>query len=138
MNRRDLLIFLGLELFAIFWAGLVFSTLDNKVLAGALAGSYFVISGLWMLYRAMRWPRHWSSLVIYALMMHVFGISLPMLISRFIQRDRSFADVRIAGLSGPEFHNLSSLVFSVLIVATIADWARAKWAARKAQPTGNP
>lgn len=134
MNRRDLVLFFILEILAIFWAGMLFATLENKRFVGALAGAYFVLSGLFMLYRAVRWPARWSSPTWYALMVHVFVISLPMLLLRFLQRDLDFNDVRILGLSGPAFHNLSSIVFTLLIVATIVDWIRATWAARS-QPT---
>jgi hypothetical protein len=134
MNRRDLLLFLGLEIFAIIWAGTMFSLLENKLVAGALAGGYFVVSGLFMLYRASRWPRRWASLTWYSLMIHVFVISLPMLLSRFLQRDLDFNEVRILGLSGPQFHQLSSVIFTMLMVATVLDWVREWWAARS-QPT---
>jgi hypothetical protein len=128
MNRKDLLWFLGLELFAILWAGVAFALLPSKLLAGALAGGYFVLSGFYMLARVQRWPRKWQSCTWYFLLGHVFAISLPMLISRFVQRDIGFGDVRIWGLPGPVFHNVSTIVFSGLILATVVDWARAKWA----------
>src|SRR5579872_836087 len=104
MRRTDLVIFMGLELFAIAWAAAMFSLLESKVVAGALAGSYFVASGLFMLWRTMHWPKRWRSLTIYFLFIHVFVISLPMLAARFLQPDVAFEDVRILGIAGPVFH----------------------------------
>lgn len=129
MNRKDLLIFLGLELFAIVWAGTVFTVLERKIVAGALAGGYFVISGLFMLWRASRWPAKWKSLTMYLLIVHVLGIALPMLISRFVQVDESFENVKVLGLPGPVFHELSTYVFTGLICATLIDL----WRARKSR-----
>jgi hypothetical protein len=126
MRSRDLVIFLVLELIAIAWAGLVFSVLESKILAGALAGSYFVASGLYMLWKAIQWPNKWRSLTWYALFVHVFVVSLPMLISRMLQVDLNFDEVRILGLPGPAFHQVSSYVFAGLILATILDWVRIK------------
>jgi hypothetical protein len=125
MRVRDLRIFLGLELLAIPWAALVFSYLQDHRTAGFLAGGYFVFSGLYMLHRARLWPRKWHSLTIYLLMVHVLLISLPMLISRIVQLESDFTNVRIFGIPGPEFHNLSTGVFSALIGVTLIDWWRA-------------
>ncbi len=125
MQCRDFKIFLGLQIFAILWAGLVFSILTNHRLAGALAGGYFVITGLFMLYRTRHWPRKWHSLTIYVLLIHVFLISIPMLAARAWQLDADFTDVRIWGLSGPVFHKISSGVFSALIGALFIDRMRA-------------
>ncbi len=130
MNRSHLLIFLGLEIFAIVWAGTMFSILESKKLAGALAGGYFVISGLAMLALASKWPAKWKSLTWYMLFVHVFAISLPMLVSRFMQSEMAFEDVRILGMPGPAFHNLSSTVFSLLIGATLVDLIRTRWQAQ--------
>lgn len=131
MNSRDLKIFFGLEVFAIIWAGVLFSVLPSKLVAGGLAGLYFVGSGLFMLYRAVQWPRHWSSLVWYVLLVHVFVISLPMLLGRFFNSDIPFEQLHIMGLSGPQFHQVSSIVFSGLMLATVIDWLRARAAAGK-------
>lgn len=124
MNRRQLFIFLALELFAIVWAGVMFSTLPSKIVAGALAGGYFVVSGVFMLALASQWPDKWKSFTWYMLFVHVFAISLPMLVSRFMQVQNSFEEVRIMGLPGPVFHNVSSGVFTLLITATVADLLR--------------
>jgi len=126
MRTRDFGLFLGVELFAIAWAGLWFSTLDNKILAGALAGGYFLFSGLYMLWRLRGWSPRWQSPTWYVLLVHVFAISLPMLISRFMQINLSFEDVRILGLTGPQFHQVSNYVFMALIFSTIVDGVRVK------------
>jgi hypothetical protein len=128
LKLRDLAIFLGIEVFAIVWAAVMFSTLASKLLAGALAGGYFIVSGLVMLGMANHWPRKWKSLTWYVLFIHVFVISIPMVMSRFAQMALSFEDVRIFGIPGPMFHNISSGVFSVLIAATVIDGVRTWWA----------
>jgi hypothetical protein len=131
MNRRDLFWFLGIEAFAIVWAAALFANLESKLLAGGLAGGYFVVTGLFMIWRASRWTEKWKSLTWYWLIAHVFLISLPMLISRFMQMQTQFTDVRILGIAGPEFHNLSTAVFSVLILATLTDLVRTLWTTKK-------
>lgn len=126
MRRKDLLVFLGLEVFAIAWAGVVFSLLPSKLFAGALAGGYFICSGMFMLARANHWESKWRSLTWYMLFVHVFVISIPMVITRFAQMAVSFTDISIIGFSGPVFHKISTGVFGALIIATAIDWLRAK------------
>ena len=125
MKLKDLVLFLVLELLAIVVAGLAFSFLPSKVMAGAIAGGYFVVSGIFMLAKANHWPAKTRSLTWYVLFVHVFVISIPMLMSRFLQLSSAFEDVKIFGLSGPEFHNISTGVFSILIAATVIDGIRA-------------
>ncbi|HUB63007.1 MAG TPA: hypothetical protein VL996_00895 [Methylocella sp.] len=127
VNRRDLYIFLGLELFAVVWAGAVFSLVSTRLLAAALAGGYFVLSALYMNWRAWNWPQFWRSATFYPLTVHLWGISLPMVITRFLHAKDAFADVRIWGLSGPLFHRLSVWVFGSLILCTFIDLARLQW-----------
>lgn len=131
MNRRDLVLFLGIEIFAIVWAAAAFSLLTSHLFAGALAGGYFVVSGIFMLSRANHWPMKWTSLTWYCLYVHVFAVALPMLVSRFAQMSLNFEEVQIFGISGPVFHNISTAVFSLLIFATVLDYARSWWATRR-------
>jgi hypothetical protein len=132
MRTRDFGYFLAIEAFAIVWAGTLFTVLPSKLLAGGLAGAYFLFSGLYMIWRMRSWPARWRSPTWYILLIQVVVISLPMLISRYMQMELSFADVRILGLPGPVFHKLSNFVFSALIGATVIDLVRTKRAPKDA------
>ena len=124
-NKKDLRIFLGLEVFAIVWAGVVFSQIHDRVWAGGLAGAYFIISALWMLRRTLKWPDRWRSACLYALLIHLFGIAIPMVVARFSHVDQPFSEIKIWGLEGPVFHQLSTYVFGALIATTAVDLWRA-------------
>lgn len=124
MNRRDLLWFLGIEIFAIIWAGAVFKIFDSKLVAGAFAGIYFVGAGLFILYRLWKWPNKWKSLTIYPALVHTFAVSIPMVVVRFSSYALAFEDIKIWGLPGPVFHQLSTTVFSILVSATLIDLTR--------------
>ncbi len=131
MKVRDLYLFLLLQFLAIAVAGGSFSLIENRRIAGAIAGSYFVISGLFMFWRTIRWEAKWRSLMIYPLITHVFLISIPMVVSRFTQIGAEFESVKILGLDGPDFHKVSTRVFTVLMCATAIDLVRALRARRK-------
>jgi hypothetical protein len=124
MNRRDSVTFLILEVLAIVWAGLVFNIFESKLVAGLMAGAYFVGFGLYVLWRILRWPNRWQSFTLYPLLVHLFVISIPMMIMRFAQTQLAFEDVQIWGLPGPVFHRLSTTVFLVLMIATAIDLGR--------------
>lgn len=130
MNSRDLKGFLVLQILAIVIAGVSFAVIESRLLAGAVAGGYFVLSGLFMVSRAVRWTDKWHSFAWYPLLIHVFVISIPMIVSRFAQYGLGFEEVRILGLPGPVFHRLSSSVFMVLLGGTVIDWLRI-WRTRK-------
>lgn len=124
MKRQDLLLFLSLELLAIAVAGLSFSMIESRLIAGFTAGAYFLSFGLFVLYRIVRSGAMWKMLMTYPLIVHVFGISLPMLITRALSTDQAFESVFILGMPGPVFHQLSTTVFSVLMLATAIDLFR--------------
>lgn len=126
MKSRDLQIFLALQVLAIVIAGLSFSLIESRLVAGAIAGLYFLSSGIYMLMRAWSWSGKWASACFYPLLIHVFAITLPMLISRFMQSENNFEEVTILGLPGPVFHRLSTIVFGALVLGTVIDLIRAK------------
>lgn len=132
MRTKDFGLFLGLEAFAVLWAGLVFSQIHNRLIAGALAGAYFLGMGFYMLIKMQPWEGKGKSLTWYVLFVHIFLISIPMLISRFAQAALGFEDVRILGIPGPIFHKISSGVFMLLVAATLTDLIRSHRAANAA------
>ena len=131
MNWKELVLFVGLQILAIAVAGLSFSMIDNRLIAGAIAGSYFVTSGLYMVLRTWRYAGKWQLVYWYPLLVHVFVISIPMVVTRFLNTERAFEEVRILGLEGPVFHRLSTTVFSLLILGTLIDIARLLWRREK-------
>lgn len=124
MNRRDLFLFLSLQALAVVIAGASFAVFENRRVAGAVAGGYFVLSGLIMVWRGSRWTDKWMSAAWYPLLVHVFLISIPMIAMRFWQVAQDFEEVRIWGLPGPVFHRLSTSIFLVLVAGTIIDLIR--------------
>jgi hypothetical protein len=135
MTWKELTLFLGLQLLAIAVAGLAFSMIESRLVAGAVAGSYFVFSGLYMVLRTSRYAGKWHLIYWYPLLVHVFVISIPMVVTRFLNAGRPFEEVHILGLEGPVFHRLSTSVFSLLILGTLIDIARLKRTERSAQET---
>lgn len=124
MKRRDVISFLVLELLAVAIAGLSFAMIESRLIAGFTAGSYFLGSGLYMIFRIVQTGSLWKMLMTYPLFVHVFAISLPMMVTRALSADQAFESVLILGMPGPVFHKLSTTVFSVLMLATAIDLIR--------------
>lgn len=124
MNKKDLFIFLGLQILAIGIAGAAFAMIESRLVAGLIAGSYFVSSGLFFLFKISHWRDKWRSLALYPITVHVFMVSIPMMVTRFLNRELVFEDVKILGLSGPEFHRISTWIFMATIMATLIDLGR--------------
>ena len=125
MKQKVFFVFLGLELLAVAVAGASFALISSRLVAGLVAGAYFISSSAWMLGRIWRTPTRWRTWTLYPLLIHLFVVSLPMVITRLVHADAEFGDVRIWGLPGPVFHKLSTNVFGVLIAATVVDLIRA-------------
>lgn len=118
---KDLILFLTLEVLSVVWAAACFTLIPAKVVAGALAGGFFLLSGLFMLARIVRWKKWWEAWVLYPLLIYLFGCTIPMLWVRFSSPRTDFAELKIFGLSGPEFHHVSSSVLGLLTLVTLAE-----------------
>ena len=133
MKTKVLALFLCLQVLAIVVAGLSFQVIESRLIAGMVAGAYFIGSGLFMIIKTWPFVGKWKLLYWYPLLVHVFVISIPMVATRLWFAGYEFSDVKILGLEGPVFHRLSTTVFSLLIVGTILDIARNVWKERRAK-----
>lgn len=104
----------------------IFRIIPTRLYAGAVAGTLFVALGAWIVVSGVRDRRVRRSASFALGAVHLFVISLPMMIVRFLNASSAFADVKIYGLAGPAFHQLSSVVYLLLILATLSDWYRFK------------
>ncbi|MGE4133875.1 MAG: hypothetical protein AB7F86_19720 [Bdellovibrionales bacterium] len=137
MNKRDLWNFLALEALAIAVAGGAFALISSKVVAGLVAGSYFIGFALFILWRISHWNLFGSSLrewpvLILPLLVHLLAVSVPMLVVRLMNLDQEFSTLTIWGLPAQQFHKLSTQVFSALMVATVVDLVRVNF--RRVKP----
>jgi hypothetical protein len=120
-QRNDLFLFLILEVSGVVFASLIFSLISFKVLAGAVAGGYFLLFSSVMLIRLVRWPKWWTAWTLYPLLLFLFGCVLPMLWVRLTHLDQPFEQIRILGLPGPEFHHISASTLGLLFLVTLAE-----------------
>lgn len=112
------------ELLVIGLVVLVFRVFHERLVAGAVAGSIFVSLGSWILWVGLRSRSFRSTFTFWAGCAHLFLSALPLMVTRFLNQSASFTDVRVLGLPGPVFHQLSTGIYFVLLLATIVDQVR--------------
>lgn len=115
---------LFLELLVIGLVTGVFKVIPDRLTAGAVAGTIFVLLGVLIVRggwkdRAKRTVSFWMGCV------HLFASSLPLMITRMLNRSGGFEQVDVLGLPGPVFHRVSTSIYLVLIAATVWDFLRA-------------
>ncbi len=126
MRRNEMALFLLLEVIAVVLAAVVFKLIESRLLAGMIAGAYFVNSGLYMLWRIVQWPNRWQSFTLYPLLVHVFLISIPLVVVRATHLNTPFENLEIWGIPGPVFHKASTTIFALVVLATIGDLSRSR------------
>lgn len=99
----------------------IFRSIPDRFLAGAIAGTVFVLLGGYIVVSGLvekekRGLSFWLGLV------HLFVTSLPMMITRLLNSSTGFAEVNILGLPGPVFHRLSTTIYMILLIATALDF----------------
>ena len=101
-----------------------FKLIPERLVAGAVAGTIFVLLGLFIVRsgwkdRTKRTASFWMGCV------HLFGSSLPLMITRLLNSSGSFEQVDVLGLPGPVFHRVSTTIYLVMMAATVWDLVRA-------------
>jgi hypothetical protein len=119
--RRTYLAFLAGEIFTIVFAIMIFRSIENRIFAGAIAGSVFSLLGLWIVVTGLRRREMLRTGTFIAASIHLFAVALPMMITRLMNQALEFKDVLIWGLPGPVFHQLSTAVYMLLLLATVYD-----------------
>jgi hypothetical protein len=117
--------FLALQITGVLVALILFRWLQSPQTAGFLAGTFFIVTGLFMWWTSFRQPRSARSTVFWLLTLHVFFVALPILSARLMNQGVAFADIHIWGLvPGPQFHRLAGFVYVALVVATLFEWIK--------------
>lgn len=99
----------------------IFRLIEDRFLAGMVAGSLFIAVGLLIVGRGLaeRTFRRSATFVIGCV--HLLAIAMPMVVVRLLNRDVEFREIRIWGMPGPVFHGLSEMLYLILLIATFGE-----------------
>lgn len=105
-------------------AAVIFQVGLEPRVAGLIAGSGFILVGIYgvVMSRAESKNRHLSLAVFGMALVHLLGVALPMLGFRLMHWDEPFSKVAVWGLSGPEFHQLSTRLYGFWFLLVLVTW----------------
>lgn len=114
------------EVAVIFLVTGVFRLIENRLVAGAIAGSIFILLGLIVLAPGYRDRSYRRTKTFVAGCAHLFLSALPLFITRMFNATSSFENVSVLGMPGPLFHRVSTGIYLLLLIATLLDWVQSR------------
>ena len=114
------------EIVTIILVTLTFINISNHLIAGRIAGTFFLLLGLFVCSKGFTTKEYRKTYSFIVGCLHLL-LSLIMIITRILHPKGSFADVNILGfIPGPVYHQISSAIYGMLIVATCLDWYQSR------------
>lgn len=120
---------LGIEVLVAGAAPVIFTTIENRLVAGMVAGAVFTALGVFIFVVGLQVRRFRGMPTFWMGCWHLFLSSIPLLVTRLLNAQGSFEDTRILGMPGPVFHNYSTAVYFIMMAATAFDLVRSRRAA---------
>ena len=112
--------------------GLLFATIHDRQLAGVIAGVFFILIPLIMLVSELRSAaRHWYQLASVAIFL-VFS-ALPIFCLRIFNWGTDFNELSLFGVTGPQFHKSSNILYFIMIATTAYAWYSTSRSSQKNQ-----
>lgn len=117
---------LVMEITVVVLVTITFRAIENRLVAGAIAGGMFIALGVFIVGFAVKWRAFLRTATFWLGCMHLFLVALPMVVIRLLNAEGQFSQDRIWGLSGPLFHRVSTGLYLTLMISTAFDWWRVK------------
>lgn len=114
-------VLLIVEILGVVIAMSSFRAFSNRLVAGAVAGAFFVLIGGLIVGMGLKDPRFRRTFTFVAGCVHLFVVALPLMTVRFLNSTTSFEEIRIWWLPAPLFHQISGVIYWVLMIGTILD-----------------
>lgn len=118
---KDLLIIFAIEILTVPVVITYFKLIEPKKLAAVFAASTFVVTGFVILKITRKWPDAYASFVYWAIHIHIFLFSIPMLVARIAFWQKDFEDIKFLYFTGPQYHKISEKAYLVLMLGTLVD-----------------
>jgi hypothetical protein len=121
------------EILTIVFVTLTFIFISPPLVAGRIAGMFFIAVGMYICSRGVSTPLFRRTYTFALACVHLL-LSLVMILTRFAHPDGSFANVHILGMPGPIYHKVATTVYVLLIAATCLDFFIARNKLNKLKP----
>lgn len=124
--RKDLKTLLGVQLATVPLVLLIFKFITPIKLAALFAGAVFIFFGLFGFIKTRRHQPLGQNYLAWLFAVHIFIISLPMIVVRVLNWSAEFSSLTIWWLPAPLFHSLSSgLYLFIFCFAAFRYWRSA-------------
>lgn len=101
-------------------AGASFALIPSRYLAALWAGTAFLLLGLGVIWSIFK-IRRWKSALLWVALVHVVIFSIPLLGSRILDSTTPFDQMTFWGVTGPEFHMLSTKFYGFFILIAVIE-----------------
>lgn len=112
------------EIAVVFVVMGIFKSIEDRMIAGMTAGVVFVGLGAFILSLGLRAVEFRRTATFVFGCIHLFAMSLPMLLTRLMTAGEEFKNVSVLGMSGPVFHRVSTSIYLFMMAATVIDLVR--------------
>jgi hypothetical protein len=138
MSIRGWILILVLEILAVIAVMSLFQFVDKQI-SGLLGGFIFSLLGVFIGFRLLRAQVFYKSATFWWLFVYMFYSVLPLLLARLTNWGVAFDELKIWGISGPDFHLVARNIYLVLIAATLIDLFVAifRWLRKRGQSVKN-
>ena len=113
---------------------MLFRLVPDRQLAGYIAGTLFVLMGLWVTISEFKMGRGLRSVSFWAGLVFLVFSALPILGIRALNPGVPFDELSVFGVPGPQLHVISNGTFMLMITATIIEIIRDVVARRSINP----
>lgn len=117
-DKLQIKIALAIQAVTVPFVILVFRLIEYRVLAASLAGGWFCLTGLIMMYLSARWPPKFRSPAFLLTTFFTLIVAFPMLVIRSLNWELPMNEIRIWGIRGDVFHGFSNISFLAMVAAT--------------------
>lgn len=123
--RKVLSFIFGFEIVSMIVAFSSFKFIEDRSLAAMVAGSCFLALGVTIVAIGLKDSVFRKTFTFWLGLIHLFVISVPMMVTRILTFGADFHTVKIFGLiPGPIFHRYSEMFYIVLVIGTVVDRVR--------------
>ncbi len=121
MMRKKFLMFLVLEVLLTLAVIIIFKTIEDRSIAGVIAGSLFLSFGFFIIYSLTQTKFYMRAFSFYGALVHLGMGAIPLLATRLMNWGIPHEELLILGVPAPIFHKIAEKIFVILILCTLVD-----------------
>lgn len=122
------LVLLGLHILAVV---LIFRTIEDRRIAGVVAGSLFLEIGLVVMWLEWKWGRGLGSLAFWAAMIFFWGSAVPVMGLRLAFWETPFDEIQWLGVTGRQLHQMSNGTYMAILLMAVVEGLRDRWVRKR-------